>query len=423
MKKTKKIILIIIGLLTILLILLYIIMSHKNSGQKGNEEKNIQNEEVVEEISKGDFVASSKYIEVNDPTNYYTVKGYVEKFFKELNMINASNTSKIMDVLDAEYIKEKSLNEQNLSDSLSKFKNVTYTINNIYEYSASEYLVTYCIVGNVSTSIDGKSTFITFLNIDYEAGAYSIYLENSASTYVNKNNIKLNNNNKFEVTSVSNDTIVSKYLELYINAINENKSYDMLDENYKKAKFSSVDDYSKFIYDNKDSIIQGKVEKYKTNIKTDGTREYIVITTNNRYFIVEAKSVVTFSVMLDSYTIPLTETQTKYSSATKEQKACMCLEQVKEMLNNKDYNAIYNHLNSTFKNNNFETQDKLELYLKNKFYNTNNFKYESYQASNDSYVINVKVSDSTDETKNFDMSFVVELADSINNFEMSFNIN
>lgn len=52
-----------------------------------------------------------------------------------MNLINSSNTRKIMDVLDVEYIKSKSLTEQNLSDDLSKFKNVSYTINNIYEYS------------------------------------------------------------------------------------------------------------------------------------------------------------------------------------------------------------------------------------------------------------------------------------------------
>ena len=57
---------------------------------------------------------------------------------------------------------------------------------------------------------------------------------------------------------------------------------------------------------------------------------------------------------------------------------------------------------------------------KEKFYDINNFKYESYQVSNNSYIINVKVSDDTDESKNFTMSFVVKLADSIDKFEMSF---
>lgn len=420
MNKIKKIIFIVIVLLIILLILLYIIVNNKRGEKKENEPQNTQNQEIVEKISEGDFVASSEYIEEKNPTDYYTVKGYIYNFFKEMNLINSSNTRKIMDVLDAEYIKSKSLTEQNLSDDLSKFKNVSYTINNIYEYSPNEDLKTYCIIGTVSPNIDGKSTFTTFFNIDYKTGAYNIFLENTSKTYVNTNNIILNDNNKFESTAVNDYTIVSKYLELYINAINENKSYDMLDENYKKARFSSIDNYSKFIYDNKDSIMQGKVEKYKTNIKTDGTREYIVITTNNRYFIVEAKSVATFGIILDSYTIPLTETTTKYSSATDEQKACMCLEQVKEMLNNKDYKTIYNHLNSTYKNNNFETQDKFTSYMKEKFYDINNFKYESYQVSNNSYIINVKVSDDTDESKNFTMSFVVKLADSIDKFEMSF---
>lgn len=419
MKNLRIIIITIISLLIILLVLLNIFKINNN---KNGEQKNIQNisENNIEGIIEGDFVENNNYREVSDPTSYYTTKNYIEDFFKEIKNINASNSKQILDVLDANYIKSNSITEQNLSDKLSKFKNMNYTINNIYEYSPNQKLKTYCIIGSASSNTD--NTFTTFFNIDYETGAYSIYLENNSKNYANTNNIELNNNNKFKNTTVDDLTICNKYLETYINIVdsNVNKSYDMLEENYKKAKFNSIDNYLNFINNNKSSIMQAKIEKYKTNVNADGTREYILITSNSRYFIINAKSVVNFSIMLDSYTLPITETTTKYASVTDEQKACMCLDQVKEMLNNKDYKTIYNHLNSTYKNNNFETQDKFTSYIKDKFYDINNFKYESYQVSNNSYIINVKVSDDTDESKNFTMSFVVKLADSIDKFEMSF---
>ena len=79
MNKIKKIIFIVIVLLIILLILLYIIVNNKRGEKKENEP---QNQEIIEKISEGDFVASSEYIEEKNPTDYYTVKGYIDNFFK-----------------------------------------------------------------------------------------------------------------------------------------------------------------------------------------------------------------------------------------------------------------------------------------------------------------------------------------------------
>ena len=190
----------------------------------------------------------------------------------------------------------------------------------------------------------------------------------------------------------------------------------LLDENYRSKRFGGIENFnSNFQY------LNMNLQYVKRSYYNDRTI-YIGIDNNGKYYIVSEKTPTNFSIMLDSYTIPLSETTKKYTSSSEQQKACMCLEQVKEMINNKDYKSVYNHLNNTFKNNNFETQDKLVSYIKGKFYDLNNFEYESYQVSNNSYIITVKVIDDTDETKSFTMSFVVKLADSIEKFEMSFGI-
>ena len=201
----------------------------------------------------------------------------------------------------------------------------------------------------------------------------------------------------------------------YLQQTDKQSAYDLLNKEYREARFGDVNNYYQYLQNNNSREIS-----YMKEYTEGSTNKFIAVNKFGDYYIFIETAPMKFSIMLDSYTIPLTETTTKYNSATNEQKACMCLEQVKEMLNNKDYKTIYNHLNSTYKNNNFETQDKFTSYMKEKFYDINNFKYESYQVSNNSYIINVKVSDDTDESKNFTMSFVVKLADSIDKFEMSF---
>ena len=427
----KKLKLLMIILIISLLILLVILLNITNVEKKSEENNTVQNTEVIEEnnineITNGDFKASEIYSEVTSPTTYYTVNGYIIQFFNDIRSLNNinNNINKLLNIIDNNYLEKNSITATNIKEKLSKFGNSSYTINNIYEYAGSDTLTTFLINGQFASAVDGNTNYNIFLLLDYSTGAYKIYLGGNETNFVNGQSIELNQYNSYKNTTIDDLTMCNNYLNLYIENVknNTNNSYNLLNENYRNKRFKNIQNYIQYINENKDEILNSKVDKYKVNVNYDGSKQYIIIDNYSRYYIINAKSVMTYSIMLDSYTTPLSETTAKYNSSSEVEKAGMCLEMVKEMINNNDYQSMYNHLNETFKTNNFTSLEEFSNLIKNKYYESNNFSYESYSTSNNNYIINVKVSDNSDENKNFNISFIVKLGSSIDDFEMSFNI-
>ena len=424
----KNLKLVIIGLIIFLLVILVILFNMMNIAKKNEENNVMQNEEIIEEnnINEGDFNSSENYAEVTIPTTYYTVKGYIESFLEDVKTLNTndSNSSKLLNILDDTYITNNSINNNNIRNKMIKYGNSSYNINNIYEYAYSDTLTTYCVNGTFATEIDGVTNYNIFFALDYSSGAYKIYPAGNNISYINTQAIELNEYNSYKNTTIDDLTMCNNYLNTYIESVknNINNSYNLLDEEYRNKRFNNIQNYIQYINENEEEILNSKVNQYKVNINYDGSKQYIIIDNYNKYYIIDAKSVMNYTIMLDSYTLPVSETITRYESSTETEKACMCLELVKEMINNKDYRSMYNHLNETFKNNNFTSLEEFSNLIKNKYYESNNFSYESYSTSNNNYIINVKVSDNSDENKNFNISFIVKLGSSIDDFEMSFNI-
>lgn len=356
----------------------------------------------------------------------------------------SNNVAAIMGILDESYVEANKISQNNVYQYLKKenqdFKffcidayekeisfdheykywvyGITYSDDyktsetNFFEVNLDQYNSTFKLIPHGKISMEEYKNYVQEILKNDNGGKVEV----SASKITE---IKSNEYNAFKIKNYNEliNSTIENYLNYYyyLQQTDKQSAYDLLNKEYREARFGDVNNYYQYLQNNNSREIS-----YMKEYTEGSTNKFIAVNKFGDYYIFIETAPMKFSIMLDSYTIPLTETTTKYNSATNEQKACMCLEQVKEMLNNKDYKTIYNHLNSTYKNNNFETQDKFTSYMKEKFYDINNFKYESYQVSNNSYIINVKVSDDTDESKNFTMSFVVKLADSIDKFEMSF---
>lgn len=356
----------------------------------------------------------------------------------------SNNAAAIMGILDESYVEANKISQNNVYQYLKKenqdFKffcidayekeisfdheykywvyGITYSDDyktsetNFFEVNLDQYNSTFKLIPHGKISMEEYKNYVQEILKNDNGGKVEV----SASKITE---IKSNEYNAFKIKNYNEliNSTIENYLNYYyyLQQTDKQSAYDLLNKEYREARFGDVNNYYQYLQNNNSREIS-----YMKEYTEGSTNKFIAVNKFGDYYIFIETAPMKFCIMLDSYTIPLTETTTKYNSATNEQKACMCLEQVKEMLNNKDYKTIYNHLNSTYKNNNFETQDKFTSYMKGKFYDINNFKYESYQVSNNSYIINVKVSDDTDESKNFTMSFVVKLADSIDKFEMSF---
>ena len=92
------------------------------------------------------------------------------------------------------------------------------------------------------------------------------------------------------------------------------------------------------------------------------------------------------------------------------------------MINTKDYQAIYNSLNSTFKNNNYKNVSSLKSYIKKNFYNLNSIEIKEYDDKTYDYCIfKCKITnlENTNETK--EVNIIINIGEGTD-FEMSFSM-
>ena len=438
-KFIAKIIGIIITLLIILMILLIILNKEKD---KNKNQNTIQNNNTTYSNTLAPRLYTNKNLmELNSSKVLLALQDCINNYY---DYIYSKNYKAIVNVLNSDYINSKQINEYNVLNNVENIseKSSFFVEKAYYEEISYDKEYKYYVYGEAYSNDLKKVNsymYIVYLNTFDSAFYIEPYGQGDEESFSKKvkelstntgnelsevtdsgnTKIKVNDYNTYKMkteTDLTKNVILNalKYYN-FLQQNDVNRQYMLLEETYRSKRFGSAQNLdTNFQYANIN------LEYVRKSYDSNNNIIYIGIDSNDKYYIITEKSPTDFSIMLDSYTVPLAETTNKYSSAYNQQKACMCLEQVKEMLNNKDYKTIYNHLNSTYKNNNFETQAKFESYMKEKFYDINNFKYESYQVSNNSYIINVKVSDNTDETKNFTMNFVVKLADSIDKFEMSF---
>ena len=421
------------------MILLIILNKEKD---KNKNQNTIQNNNTTYSNTLAPRLYTNKNLmELNSSKVLLALQDCINNYY---DYIYSKNYKAIVNVLNSDYINSKQINEYNVLNNVENIseKSSFFVEKAYYEEISYDKEYKYYVYGEAYSNDLKKVNsymYVVYLNTFDSAFYIEPYGQGDEESFSKKvkelstntgnelsevtdsgnTKIKVNDYNTYKMkteTDLTKNVILNalKYYN-FLQQNDVNRQYMLLEETYRSKRFGSAQNLdTNFKYANIN------LEYVRKSYDSNNNIIYIGIDSNDKYYIITEKSPTDFSIMLDSYTVPLAETTNKYSSVYNQQKACMCLEQVKEMLNNKDYKTIYNHLNSTYKNNNFETQAKFESYMKEKFYDINNFKYESYQVSNNSYIINVKVSDNTDETKNFTMNFVVKLADSIDKFEMSF---
>lgn len=419
MKKLKRIIICMVIILIILVIMLLNLLNKNNQSSTQNS----YNETSVIAENKGDFIANSEYIEVTSPTTYYTVKEYVDNFFSDLKSASSdSDLEKLLDILNIKYVNENGINKNNIKNKLLEYEKYNYYISNIYQQGKEEFFVTFLIRGKFENNVD----FNIIMNVDYNVGTYDINL-NSEDKEINTEEIKANSNNLYKNKAVEDKDMCEMYLSDFKKKVNEdiNESYNVINSIYKDSKFKSMDLYKKYISKNIVRISEANVNLYKVNISSDGSRQYIIIDSKGMYYIVNAKSVMNYNIMLDSYTVPLDEIVKKYSSVSEAEKACLCLETLKEMINTNDYSKIYSHLNNTFKSNYFSSQEELEKNITEKFYENNKFEYIRVEQLESNYIVTVKISKYGDDNNSniIEKTFIIKLGEDISDFELSFSMN
>lgn len=231
---------------------------------------------------------------------------------------------------------------------------------------------------------------------------------------------------EFQAVIVNTATLARLYLEdiktdlLY----NIEDAYEKLNIEYKQAKFPTLESFQEYVEENRDRINSITISSYQRFAREDGKEGYqlVVIDTNNNYYIFNVTAVMQYDVLLDVYTVDIPMFIEQYNSATDAEKAALNLQKVFSAINNKDYQYVYNKLDSTFKQNNFPTLADFETYAENTFYDNNSVGYTNYQTSGNLHIFELNIKDRSNATSPaITKNFIMQLLDGTD-FVMSFSV-
>lgn len=467
MEDNKRKIIIIIIIALIILAILLVIMIVKNRKKILDPlygDKFIGDYIEEYEKNRANNVDDIKAVLVNDATKYFAVSGVIDSMnmyiqYLDGNVYNLDiiaedkneeqeilaeykqeGIDSIYGMLAKEYKEKYSVDKDYMESNLKKFVGKKYIIDSMFVVEDSPYINTFFVYGSY-----GSVEYNFVVVIDSYNRAFEIYLndyvkeqnyskDNSDSMKsIHADAIEQNEYNKFTYKEVSKENMLLSYYNSYVELLKSNtsKAYKLLDDEYRKERFPSYDEFNKYV---QEVMLKNKNEEGLTsyNYKNNGDyTEYCCFDKYGRAFIFKVSSVNKYTVALDTYTIPVLAYDDEYESASEQKKAQICLARFFECINNKDYKKAYSYLNETYKQNNFKTIESFETYVKTYWYDINNIEYQNtVLEGNGTYSILGRISNyspsddgegnNTGNINYLDKTFYIRLGSAYNEFEISF---
>lgn len=444
MKKIK--ILIIIFIIIIIALVGAIYMLNRNTKEEivSNTVNNeLSQQELEDELQQG-VVGKADENPILSASDYMTLKRCVTSFFNTINQKSPAyygkdgeRTSTAEDVAEMElrllsenYIKKNNITTQNINQYIYHISTGTFFIpTQVKKFYETERVNSFVIKGLVEDmNYKPMMEVLLILNIDTSQATYSIeILKNDqninsiAPTKLEK--IDKNDMNEFEYLQITEENIINELTDVFKKAVlgyPEVFYNQFLAEDYKQAKFTNVNDFKEYVARNKDLIGQINIKEY---IKEDNgnTTQYILVDQYQNRYIINYKSLVNYKTYLDYYTTEINTFKKSYEEAENEAKVGIQINKMNQMLNMKDYNAIYKKLNATFRSNHYSTVSQLAEYLQKNSYEINTIELDEREENGDYYICQCILKNQKNEQEEKNMTIMIKLIDD-NNFEMSFNI-
>lgn len=296
------------------------------------------------------FVATNKQIENN------LISLMSDRYKKNQNVDNSSILSKIKMQKESEMLTLTQI-EKLSEGKVNSYLAYGFTSNNKNEFIRDICCIVNLDYGNKTFSIEQLSESVDAKDITAES------IEN----------IEKNSYNKFVDHEIKIINVVNRYINDFktMMIVKPDIAYELLDKDYREKRFGSYNNFKEYINSNKDEIQTLSAEKYRTNYN-DGSKEYIILDKNGKYYRFCEDSALNYTVMLDTYTIDLPQFVEQYSKASDEQKVMLNLEKFIQMINSKDYVAAYGLLDETYREKNFSNGNDFIKYIQDNFnrYNT-----------------------------------------------------
>lgn len=443
MEKSKKVLIMLLILLIMIGIIVFALIQLEQADKSKTEN----------DISQVEDIQGKSFEEIKDYKTYFSVKEVINNYITYMKQINGDeyvDTSRlnmtkaevaeamqedgldaIKSILDDDYKKNVSDNSiiqiQNQYKQNGTYdKEVTYSLNidNVYECQLTNNI----IITLAEAKLNGKELNV-LVKFDNKNNTYSMFLDDYVSKYnynknmdkkdfnISKNEIIKNSyNNNIKVDDSEVYVITQYFSDFRMKMLNDTEvAYRELDSDYAQKKFGDYSNFQNYINENKESITYAGINKYQV-VENSDNKEYICIDENGKYYIFVESGIGKYTVVLDTYTIDLPEFLTKYNSSNERIKVGMNIQKVFDAINDKDYEFVYNKLDSSFKQNNFKTLSEFKNYAEKNFVGKQ-LKYDECQQQGSIYVFNITITDGTNQTGK---NVIMKLLDGTD-FVMSFN--
>lgn len=430
MNTIKKVMIVMIILIAVLIIALVIILRSFNKNNSSDYNSNTVFEQQIS------YEENNNILKETNRNQYYAVKNIVDKYMRDLSNLKKDdikdNSNAVYSILDKQYVEEFNVTESNVKEKFNIYTdNEKIHINDMYTFEKSASIKIYFIYG---TTINTGNEIKLLVKTDSKNSTFSIfpgeYLEkygyneqtNVESINILEDEILANEYNTFKYSNVSDEQMAIYYFEDLKNKVfEENGLYNILDENYRQKKFSSIEKYNLYLNNLKNDVINRSIVQYKVS-NEDGYNVYILVDQEDNYYIFKENAIMDYTVILDTYTVEIPQLIYTYNNATDAEKVLINIQKVFAAINDQDYNYVYDKLDSTFKQNNFPTLEDFEKYIQDNFFEKNKIGYSQYRTSGNLHIYDITITDrNNSNSSSITKNFIMQLLDGTN-FVMSFNV-
>lgn len=236
-----------------------------------------------------------KIVRVKNRIDFYTVETCINKYF---SCFTEEGQEKVLyNILDKEYTSSKQLTENNIANIIQKFQEtIRIYITDMYvndkEGSISVYVVDGIIKGNSSgnstnfkliVKLDKTNRVFSILPQDYIQEKYKTIEEGTSLKIDVSETIQKNNYNMYDYRNIADIDYAEDLFARYKGELmfNRELAYIELEKEYSNKKFSSYDEFEKYVKSNLRNIVPAQLDKYQKTLE-NGYTQYVLVDTKRK---------------------------------------------------------------------------------------------------------------------------------------------
>lgn len=450
----KKVIIILSILLSIILVVLIAISTNLDFEKVNENNVDIELNKTLQRVQdKSEYYAVKQSVE-----RYYLFCGmtfdadvYYNNSFEEFNYIDEGerqqaiqsakeeikkqvqkNAIKLYNILDEEVKNE--ITTENILTQLNKVAKSMVNVTNIYVSQISNNMNVYLVKGILKeeTSQNTKN-FQVIVKMDMVNNTFSIIPQQFVEKKYNnleigkeleiglQEKIEPNEDNTYESSYISEERYMKDlFTKLRTEIYHFPKLvYNRLDEEYRNKKFPTYEKFEEYLNNNKKMLLTMQIDSYEKE-ETENYTQYFCMDKNEKYYVFRETAVMDYSLILDVYTVDIPKIVREYDSSGNSTKVVLNIGKLIEATRMNDYEYVYSKLNFTFKANNFNTLEKFEQFIKQRYNPTEDtIEYKLYKEVTGMHVYGIEITD-VSENKTIEADIIMNLKDN-RDFEFSFS--